>query len=276
MTRTAHARQRTAHADCRTACLQLPGSRSAQQTPAAVHAAVKTLHAAPVPSASVFADSYAAAETSTATAEAGQHCASAAAAALQELAKMLTMLAPADIDFGTEPAASALASVRSELTAASSARPAGNRRGLRDGVLIEEVTQEAQSEPQPERLSAAKVVLLCGVYAQDDALAGAWVTADTSAAARGILQSLAGKQASARAGRDGPLTHDEQGSNADAQAAVGSEEAPAAVQRLILRVLPDVLRLLRPTLGKPEELRRQAQTAVHMPPITFNEGELLQ
>ena len=65
---------------------------------------------------------------------------------------------------------------------------------------------------------------------------------------------------------------EQQGSIGCAQAAAGRHGSPPAVQRLMLKVLPDVLRLLRPSLGKPRELRRQSGAAPRMPPMTFNEG----
>ena len=254
------------------AVLELPSSRRADQTPAAVHAALAAQHAVPTPSASVFADVDAATDSSPAGAEVQRHCA-AAAAALRELATRLTVLAPADIDYGTEAASTALAA-GSAPTAAAPAQPEADRRGLRPGVLIEEVTQDAQLDPEPERLLAAEVVLLCGMYAHDDTLAGSWVTAETSTAGRDVLESLVSLQSTAQNKQNGATVRGEElGYSPSTPAAVGHDGASAALQRLILRVVPDVLRLLRPILGKPKEVRRKVQSAAYMPPMSFDKGE---
>ncbi len=254
---------------------EVPGLHGAGQTPAAVHAALAAQHAVPSPPASVFADVWASPDTCAATAEARRHSA-VAAAALGELAARLATLTPADIEFGAQPATSAVARGGPDPPAASAGSPDAERRGLPPGVLIEEVTEEAPSGLQPQRLSAAEVVLLCGTYAQDAALADAWATADTSAAAREVLLCLASTQTMESPGHEEASAQvARQGSSAASKAAVELGDVPAAVQQVIRRVLPAVLRLLRPVLGKPRELRRQGQRAAHMPPMSFAEGELM-
>ena len=248
----------------------VPALHGARQTQAAVHAALAAQHAVPAPQASVFADISASPDT-RATAAAVQQCGAVAAAALRERATSLSALAPTDIDYGVEPA-SALA------TETASPPPDAKRRGLRQGVLIEEVPEEAPPSSKSQRLSAAELVLLCSLHAQDDALAGAWVTAEASAAASAVLECLASMQPRKGAGQGGASANVEQhGSSAGTRPAARhrDERLSAAGQQLILRVMPDVLRLLRPILGNPRELRRQAQGPTHVSPIHFNEGELL-
>ena len=252
---------------------ELPGAHIAGETRAAMHAALAAQHAVPTPPATVFAAICVSPESPVDAADAQQYRA-AAAAALRELATRLTALTPVDLDLGADPATSAV--VHGGVSRAARSLD-DQRRGLRPGVLIEEVTEEAPPEPEPQRLSAAEVVLLCGMHAQDDALAGAWVSADASAAARVVLECLASKQTSMVAGYGEASAHVEQcqGPGAGTQAAVRHGEIPAAVQQLIVRTLPAVLRLLRPVLGRPRELRLRGQTAAPMPPIRFGEGELI-
>jgi len=253
----------------------VPGMHGAGQTQAAVHAALAAQHAVPTPPASVFADVCASPDACAATGETDRHSA-AAAAALGELARRLIALAPADIDYGAEPATSVIARGGLDPAAASAGPSEAERRGLRPGVLIEEVTGDAQQCAEPQRMSAAELVLLCATYAQDAALAGAWVTADASAAATEVLVCLASKQTRTVAGHGEASAHvKQQGSSAGTQAAVGHGDMPATVQQVIVRALLAVLRLLRPVLGKPRELRRQGQRAAHMPPMKLSEGELI-
>ena len=250
---------------------EVPGLHNARQTQAAVHAALAAQAAVPTPSASVFADVCASPDS---FAEAHRHSA-AAAAALGELAMRLTALGAADIDFGAGPATSAIARGGPDTTAAPAQPQDAERRGLRPGVLIEEVTEQAQLT-ELQRLSAAELVLLCATYTQDAALADAWATADTSAAAGEVLDCLASKQTRSLDGRaEASAQVAQQGSSAGTQAAVGHGDVAAAVQQVIVRALPAVLRLLRPVLGKPRETRRQGQRATHMPPVSFAEGALI-
>ena len=245
------------------------------QTSALVQEAVTAQHAVPVPSAASFPDIDAVAEGTTAAANAKRHSA-AAAAALRELSTKLTAIAPSDVDFGPDPASNMLVGGLPKSRTASEARHGANRRGLRPGVLIEEVTDEAQPAAAPVRVSAAKTVLLCGLYASDGALASAWVTADTDAAASGALGRLAGMQTTAQGRESGKVLQSkplEAGDSNETASGTGdvSGAAIAALQRLIFRVLPEVLRQLRPVLGEPRKPGRSTQT--HMPPMTFREGE---
>ena len=244
---------------------------------AAVEEAVTGQHAVPMPLAAAFTQLDAAAEGVTPTVDSQQHSI-AAAAALRSLGIKLAAVVPSDIDFGPKPAANALMSRRPNSASATDAEPTANRRGLRSGVLIEEVTDEAKLGAEQLRVSAAEVVLLCALYAADNSLASTWVSADTNAASRSALGCLAGKQAMEHGRRNGEVPHAQllrgnEGAGSDAGAA--DEAALLNIQRLIMRVLPEVLRLLRPLLGEPRKLSRQTKAQTHMPPITFKEGDPL-
>eukprot|EP00208_Stichococcus_sp_RCC1054_P004568 CAMPEP_0206148454 /NCGR_PEP_ID=MMETSP1473-20131121/36693_1 /ASSEMBLY_ACC=CAM_ASM_001109 /TAXON_ID=1461547 /ORGANISM="Stichococcus sp, Strain RCC1054" /LENGTH=376 /DNA_ID=CAMNT_0053545797 /DNA_START=199 /DNA_END=1326 /DNA_ORIENTATION=- len=234
-----------------------PSSADAHRQQAAVIEAVNALSSVPSPPDSVFADINGG-FTINDTAAAELHWRQSETSLLV-LAALLPRLVREQLDWGpdigageaiTQGGGSNSGGVVTETQRAHDTAPQHQRRAL----LVEDVTDQPDEGTPQQQLSAAAVLRACALYRVETALGGGWATDRTSKAVAAILQHLVALASGPTKSSQSDVQHPRIGDGGSSHAqTAGQSPEDTALQTLLMKLLPGLLRLLQPFIQRPRQ-----------------------